>query len=69
MALPTTYVSANQLSAVLPASAMKAAGPLIITVWDEFGNRPSTNSLVFTVNPNLGNTQVIGINLSGLSLA
>lgn len=48
---------------------MKAAGPLIITVWDEFGNRPSTNSLVFTVNPNLGNTQVIGINLSGLSLA
>jgi hypothetical protein len=69
VALPTTYVSANQLSAVLPASAIQAAKPLVIMVWDEFANRPSTNSLIFTVNSNAGATQLTGINLSGLSLA
>lgn len=68
-ALPTAYVSPTQLTATLPAGAMTNPAPLIITVWDDFAGRQSTNSLVFTVYPNSGNTQVRGINVSGLSMA
>ncbi len=68
LALPTTYVSPNQLMATLPAAATTAVAPLIISVWDDFAGRQSSNSLVFTVYSNSGNTQVIGVNVSGLSL-
>ena len=67
--LPTTYVSPTQLNVTIPVASVSSTEPLEISVYDGNSNLFSSNALTFTVLPSSGTTQVIPINLCGLSMA
>lgn len=67
--LPTTYVSAQELSATVPASALAAARTVPISIFDYATSLGSTNSLTITVVPvPSGSTRVTAVNLAGLAM-
>ncbi len=68
--IPTTYVSPTQLTVTIPAEALQAPGPLLISVYDPARNSFGTNSLTFTVLPTQSTgTQFAAMNLDGLAMA
>ena len=67
--LPTTYVSSTQLNVTIPIASVSATQPLEISVFDPGSNLFSTNALTFTVLPASTTTQVMPLNLCGLSMA
>lgn len=70
--LPTSFVSAQQLSVTIPANLLASPGTLPINVFDTGSNLFSTDSLTFTVTSASApgaSTQVTAINLAGLAMA
>jgi hypothetical protein len=66
--LPTTYVSATQLTCTIPADLLANAGPLPLTVYDSGTTFFSSNGLTFTVLPS-SSTQITAVNLAGNAMA
>lgn len=67
--LPTEFVSPTQLNVTFPVSDLPTTEPFEISVFDPSANLFSTNALTFTLLPASGSTQVIPLNLCGLSMA
>jgi hypothetical protein len=53
-ALATTYVSASQLTAVVPVGDLTTAGPATVTVFNPAPGGGTSNGITFTVNPAAG---------------
>ena len=68
--LPTTYVSATQLTVTAPVSSFSPDVPAEISIFDPGTSLFSTNALTFTVLPSsTGTTQMTPVNLCGLAMA
>jgi hypothetical protein len=67
--LPTTYVSASQLSVAIPLAQITTTRPLEIMVLDQVTGLYSSNELTFTILPSSGNTKITPLNLCGLAMA
>jgi hypothetical protein len=67
--LPTTYVSAQELTASVPSSAVAKARMVPISVLDYATGLVSSNSLTLAVlPPPTGSTQVTALNMAGLAM-
>ena len=68
--LPTTFVSPNELKALIPSGILTTAKSAILTVLDPDSSVCATNSLGFTVLAAPGaNSKLTALNLSALDLA
>ena len=69
IALPTTFVSTNQLVATIPAAALQSAGPLRISVQDQHTGQLATDSLTFTVVSPSSGPQITALDLAAYAMA